>query len=165
MHIERYEKLWIYAFVVMLAVFVAALMAGAILFNVRVPGSAGLINPANLDETAFANPGIRDMGDGNYEVYMVARMWSFQPSQIVVPEGAHVTFYVTSADVTHGFIIEHHNANLEVLPGVIGVTNTTFNTPGTFKLQCHEYCGRGHQMMHIDIIVEEAEVALAANEE
>ncbi|MCA9891961.1 MAG: cytochrome C oxidase subunit II [Anaerolineae bacterium] len=165
MHIERFEKLWIYAFVVMLAVFVAALMAGAILFNVRVPGSAGLMNPADIPNSEFANPGVRDMGDGNYNVYVVARMWAFQPSEIVLPEGANVTFYVTSADITHGFIIEHHNANLEVIPGVIGTTRVTFPSAGTFKLQCHEYCGRGHQLMHIDIIVEETQVALAANEE
>ncbi|GAB4518010.1 MAG: cytochrome c oxidase subunit II [Anaerolineae bacterium] len=157
MHVDRYERIYIVAFVALLGVWLAALMVGAVVFGVRVPSSTAFVNPSELDQTEFANPGLRDMGNNEYEVYMVARMWSFTPAEIRVPEGAHVTFNVTSADITHGFIIEHHNANIEVIPGHIGQTSVTFDEPGTFAIQCHEYCGRGHHLMHMNVIVEETE--------
>lgn len=155
MHIDKYEKYWLYAVVATMGAFMAALLAGAVIFGVRLPDSGEFINPTRLDETEFANPGIRDMGNGEYEVYMVARMWSFSPSEIRVPVGSTVTFNVTSADITHGFIIEHHNANLQIIPGHVGQTRVQFKRPGEFRLICHEYCGRGHHLMHMPIVVEE----------
>ena len=155
MHIDQYERYWIIAFVAVLTLFMASLFAGAIIFGVRTPSSVGFINPSRLENTAFANPQVRHMGGNEYEVTMLARMWSFTPAEVRVPVGAEVTFNVTSADITHGFIIEHHNANMELVPGHIATTRVTFNKEGEFALQCHEYCGRGHHLMHAMVIVEE----------
>lgn len=155
MHIHEYERYWIIIFVAVLGVFLAALMAGAVIFGVRLPDTGEFINPTRLEQTEFANPGIRDMGDNKYTAHILARMWAFQPSEIRVPVGAEVTMNITSADITHGFIIEHHNANLEILPGHVGRITVTFDEPGTYRFICHEYCGRGHHLMHGQIIVEE----------
>ena len=165
MHIDEYERYYIIAFVAVFGVFVAALMAGAVVFGVRVPDSGDFINPSELGNTEFANPGVRDMGDNQYEVYMTAQMWSFSPNTIRVPVGADVTFNITSRDITHGFIIEKHNANLEVIPGHVGSVRVTFNEEGTFAIICHEYCGRGHHLMHGQVIVEEEATSVAEAEE
>lgn len=156
MHVDKYEQYWIIAFVSMLGVFVAALLAGAIIFGVRVPTPQGFVDPSNLQDTEFANPGVRDMGDNEYEVWMIARMWQFQPAELSFPVGSEVTFNVTSADVTHGFIIEHHNANLEIVPGHIAQARVTFNEPGIYRIQCHEYCGLEHHSMYMPITITEA---------
>lgn len=161
MHIDKYERYWIMAFTAVLAVFVAALVAGAIVFGVRVPEEGGFINPSRLENTEFANPGIRDMGNNEYEVYMVAQKWAFIPREISVPLGATVTFHITSRDITHGFIIEHHNANIELVPGHVGQTTVTFDEEGTFAYLCHEYCGQFHHGMWGQITVGEATVETA----
>lgn len=157
MHIDKYERAWIIAVSATLGVFMAALIAGAVVFGVRVPQPEGFVNPNRLGDTVFANPGVRDMGNNVYEVTMVAQMWNFLPAEIRVPVGAQVDIMITSVDVTHGFIIEHHNANFEVLPGHIARAQVTFNEAGEYRFICHEYCGQLHHIMHGVIIVEEME--------
>lgn len=167
MHIDKYERYWLIIVTAALGIFFAALVAGAVIFGVRAPDRIELINPQRLDLTEFANPGIYDMGDNQYTVYMVAsyrRGWIFDAGQdeklngknqvLRFPLGAQVTFFVTSEDITHGFIIEEHNANLELVPGQVGRVQLTFDKPGTFHIQCHEYCGSGHQTMWAQIVVQ-----------
>ncbi|MCC6613925.1 MAG: cytochrome c oxidase subunit II [Anaerolineae bacterium] len=169
LEIDRYERIYIILAAAMLGVFFAALIAGAIIYGVRLPTASAFINPILIDETEFANPGLRDMGDGNYEVYIVAHMWAYEVGTtektavglpiLRVPEGAKVTFNITSRDVQHGFYIEHHNVNLQILPGHIASQTVTFSERGTYHVICHEYCGRGHQTMGMVIIVEPADGA------
>jgi cytochrome c oxidase subunit II len=133
------------------------------------------VNPRAINQTAFANPGLRAMGDNRYEAYIIAQMWQFNAgsteleadgTQILhVPQGAQVTFYITSSDITHGFIIERSNVNFEVVPGHVARATHTFNEPGTYKMMCHEYCGRLHQNMHMTLIVEPAESASVSADE
>jgi len=157
MHIHEYERYWIVISVAVMGVFVALLVAGAVVFGVRLPDTGQFVNPSELGNTEFSSPGIRDMGDNEYEVYMIGRMWNFQPAQLTVPEGATVTFNITSQDITHGFIIEHHNINLQLVPGHVARARVTFDEAGEYQFICHEYCGRGHHLMHGQIVVEAAE--------
>lgn len=153
---DRYERNWLMAVVATLGVFFASLIAGALAFGVRVPQPEGFINPLQLEASVFANPGLRDMGNNHYEAVILARTWAFTPAEIRVPVGAQVDFVMTSGDVTHGFIIEQHNVNFEVVPGHIARVPVTFDQAGEFHFICHEYCGRGHHLMYGLIIVEEA---------
>ena len=74
-------------------------------------------------------------------------MFNFVPAILTVPTGAKVTFYVTSADVVHGFFIPNTDINMMVIPGWVNVESHTFTRPGEYLLICHEYCGIGHQNM------------------
>ena len=166
LEIDKYERTYIILAVVMLGAFFAALVAGAFIYGVRLPTADQFVNPLLLDQTEFANPGLRDMGSGKYEAYIVAQMWQYNAGAsetdvlgrpiLRVPVGSEVTFVVTSRDIQHGFYVEHHNVNIQVLPGHIGRQTVTFNRPGEYHVICHEYCGRGHQNMGMVIIVEEA---------
>lgn len=164
MHVDKYEQMWLIVVSITLGIFFAALLAGAVIFGVRNPDPGGFINPLELDQTEFANPGVRDMGNNEYEVTMVGYMWYFAPSTIRVPVGAEVTFNITSGDVTHGFIIEDHNINFELVPGHIARQTVTFHEEGEFRMICHEYCGRGHHLMHAVIIVEDEASTTALGE-
>lgn len=155
MHIDRLERTWILIVVATMSAFLAALVVGAVVFGVRLPEPAGRVNPSELQNTQFNDPQLVHLGGNKYEVHILARTWAFVPNEIRVPAGSEVTFYVTSQDITHGFIIEHHNINLQLVPGHISRATGRFNTPGTYKIQCHEYCGRGHHLMNADLIVEE----------
>lgn len=168
MHIDRFERYWLVIASAVLGAFFAALIAGAVIFGVRLPSSPGdFINPMGLSLTEFANPGIYPSltEDNVYDAYIVARMWRFDIGSdekdelgndiVRLPVGARVNINVTSADVTHGFLIERHNVNIQVIPGHIGRSTVVFREPGVYRLLCHEYCGRGHQQMHSMFIIEE----------
>ncbi len=161
-HIDPYERTWITIITVMLGVFFATLIAGMAIFGVANTEEGGFINPSAIDNTVFASPGIRHMGGNQYEAVILAYMWAFEPAELRVPAGSEVTFVVTSRDISHGFMIEHHNANMELLPGHISRIQARFNEPGEYRIICNQYCGRGHQIMHAVIVVEEAETSTVA---
>lgn len=160
MHIDVLERYWLIAVGAMLGAFMAALLASVLIFGIQLPSPVGRVDPQQLDKTDFAQTGLRDTGKGHYDMYIVAQMWRFDvgqkgsaPAEIHIPAGSEVTFYITSKDVTHGFIIEQHDVNLMLVPGQIARASTTFNHAGTYHIICHEYCGTGHQAMTATIIV------------
>ena len=93
--------------------------------------------------------------DGVLEVQMVALMFAFAPAEIRVPAGRPIRFRLTSADVTHGFMIAGTNANSMLLPGYISQFTTVFPRAGDHLIVCHEFCGNGHHVMYGRIIVED----------
>jgi hypothetical protein len=78
MHIDRLEKYWIVIVAAVLGAFFASLLAAMLVFGLRLPSlPAEFVNPLALSETRFASPGLRDMGDGNYELTLTSLMWRF----------------------------------------------------------------------------------------
>ncbi|MEM7130306.1 MAG: cytochrome c oxidase subunit II [Chloroflexota bacterium] len=156
-HVDRYEAFWIRISLVTLVAFGLAIIISSSVFSIQVPGVYQRINPNTLmtpQSSLFANPGLRELAPGQYEAYIRSQIWAFTPSQIRIPAGANITFYVTSQDVQHGFKIAKTNINMMVLPGQISKLTTRFDEPGTYNIICHEYCGIGHHNMYGQIIVE-----------
>ncbi len=154
MHIYRSEKLWLTFVVVMMVVFLATITTAAVVDGLVPPSHIQSIDPTKVSETPpFDHPGLRKISGGNYEVYYVARIFSFTPQHLEIPAGAHVTFYVTSGDVEHGFSVPLTGVNTMVTPGWVSTVSHTFKTPGKYLLVCNEYCGAGHQLMAGDIEV------------
>lgn len=104
-------------------------------------------------DKAYENPKINKIDDSTYQVFAVAQMWMFQPSEIYIPVGSEVDFFVTSKDVVHGFNIAEKNVNMMAIYGNINKTTVKFEKPGIYKITCHEYCGAGHQNMQAEVIV------------
>ncbi len=104
-------------------------------------------------DKAYENPRVNKIDDSTYQVFAVAQMWMFQPSEIYIPVGSEVDFYVTSKDVVHGFNIADKNVNMMAIFGAINKTTVKFEKPGVYKITCHEYCGIGHQNMQAEVIV------------
>lgn len=81
--------------------------------------------------------------------------WSIKPAQVVA--GTPVEFHVTSKDVNHGFAIYGPSmlilGQVQAMPGYDNVLRQTFNTPGTYKILCLEYCGLGHHVMAAELKV------------
>jgi cytochrome c oxidase subunit 2 len=140
---------------IMMAVFLAVITTAAVVDGVVPPSRVQTIDPTKVAQTPpFDHPGLRKVSDGEYEAYYVAHVFEFEPHSIAVPVGAHVTFYVTSADVEHGFSIPETGVNTMVTPGWVSSVAHTFRTPGTFLLICNEYCGAGHQAMAAKVVVQ-----------
>ena len=104
-------------------------------------------------DKTYEIPKVTKLDDKTYQVYAVAKMWQFEPSQIYIPVGSEVDFFLTSKDVVHGFNIANKNVNLMAVYGNINKTTVKFDKAGVYKITCHEYCGVGHQNMQAEVIV------------
>lgn len=113
MHIHRLEKIWLVIGISMLIVFLSVVGVGAFALGMQPPSShhgAHTIDPEKVRETApFDNLGLEKIGENEYNAYMVAYAFSFDPKDIEIPAGAKVDFYVTSTDVVHGFQVPGTN--------------------------------------------------------
>ena len=104
-------------------------------------------------DKAYTEPKVNKIDEKTYQVFAVAQMWSFQPSEIYIPVGSEVDFYLSSKDVVHGFNIADKNINMMAIYGNINKTTVKFDEPGVYEIVCHEYCGVGHQNMKAQVIV------------
>jgi len=104
-------------------------------------------------DKAYTEPKVNKLDEKTYQVFAVAAMWQFQPSEIYIPVGSDVDFYLTSKDVVHGFNIAQKNVNMMAVYGAINKTTVKFDKPGVYEIVCHEYCGVGHQNMAAQVIV------------
>lgn len=84
-------------------------------------------------------------------VDVVGRQWSWQIAPATVRTGSAVEFRVTSEDVNHGFALYAPDgrivAQTQAMPGYTNRLLYTFDQPGTYTVQCLEYCGLGHAPM------------------
>ena len=149
MHIHSYEKIWLAASVLLILVLLGSVTYGAVGPGVAmVSDTEPAIDAGALDEDErFSEPRVEQVGENEYEVYVVARQFGFQPDPIVVPANSTVTFYVTSADVIHGFEVAGTNANTMVVPGEVSEITVETDDPAEYGIVCNEYCGAGHHAM------------------
>ncbi|MCK9540284.1 cytochrome oxidase [Dokdonella sp.] len=84
-------------------------------------------------------------------VDVLGRMWSWQITPASVRAGSLVEFRVTSGDVNHGFAIYAPDGRIvtqtQAMPGFTNRLLHRFAQPGTYTVQCLEYCGLGHAPM------------------
>jgi cytochrome c oxidase subunit II len=109
-----------------------------------------LANPQTLHvsgEFVESNLGSAVEADGSVTVRAVGQQFSFTPQCILVPTDTPVNFRATSADVVHGFLIDHTNINTMLVPGYISALPAKFDKPGEHPMPCQEFCGMGHEGM------------------
>jgi cytochrome c oxidase subunit 2 len=147
--IHRYEKLWLGASLLLIVIFIATVTYGAVGAGIEmVSASGGTISPDAVSEhPQFSDPGVERVGEDEYEAYVVARRFFFQPSTMQVPANSTVTFYVTSPDVIHGYSLVGTNTNVMAIPGQISEFTVEFDEPTTYGVVCNEYCGSAHHTM------------------
>ncbi|WP_019532885.1 cytochrome c oxidase subunit II [Paenibacillus ginsengihumi] len=155
MHMHRLEKIWLAFGISMLIVFLGVLGVGAFAKGIHPPGHhRHIVDPETVDKVApFNEPGLRKIGDNEYEAYMLAFAFGYAPEKMEVPAGATIHFHVTSKDVVHGFQIPGTNVNMMVMPGEVNQLTYTFKEPGEYLILCNEYCGVAHENMMTTIIV------------
>lgn len=155
MQIDRQERIFLYASIVVLGLFFGAILLSVTEAGIHLPSDVDTLDPQAVDTTApFDNPGVFQIGPDEFQVVMVAEAWGYTPSEIRVPKGAEVTFTVTSKDVIHGFMIPETTVNAMLIPGQITRVTYTFDEAGEHNLLCHEFCGIGHHNMFARVVVE-----------
>lgn len=158
--IEKYERYFLYASIVLLVAFFAAIMLSIAEAGIHLPTRDDTLDPAAVDQTApFDAPGVTQIGENQYRAVIVAATWQFTPSEIRVPKGSEVEFVLTSRDVIHGILIPQTTVNAMIIPGRVTRVTATFDEPGEHTIVCHEFCGLanegiGHHSMFGTLVVE-----------
>ncbi|MCC7025047.1 MAG: cytochrome c oxidase subunit II [Thermomicrobiales bacterium] len=77
--------------------------------------------------------------------------WYWDLDRASAVAGQPVEFRVTGGDVTHGFGIYDDSGRLlaqtQAMPNYTNRLLYTFDTPGTYRILCLEYCGIAHHGM------------------
>lgn len=77
--------------------------------------------------------------------------WYWEIDQEEVPLGKPVVFNVHTKDVTHGLGVVDASGRIlfqtQAMPGYVNKVEHTFETAGTHKVICMEFCGVGHHDM------------------
>lgn len=144
--IEKTEKQVLIITGLVLATFIFSILYARGKYNADLPECLPF-------DKAYTEPKVTKIDDSTYQVFAVAQMWAFQPSEIYIPVGSEVDFFLTSKDVVHGFNIADKNINMMAIFGSINKTTVKFDKPGVYEIVCHEYCGTGHQNMKAEVIV------------
>lgn len=143
---ERNEKRVLLASGSLMGFFLLLLVYSGLGLSVTVPTCL-------TDVAPFTQGKVEQKSPGTYDVYLVARMWFFDPGEIRVTPGADINLYLSALDVTHGVYIEGTNVNLMAVPGSVNFARFRLGREGVYRIFCHEYCGLGHQNMAGKIVV------------
>lgn len=71
---------------------------------------------------------------------------------LVIPVGKKVRFLLTSEDVIHSWWVPEFAVKKDANPGFINEAWTRVNTPGAYRGQCAELCGKDHGFMPIVVL-------------
>lgn len=157
LHADPYERRWMIVSMVILIAFMVTVTVAGFALGFQVPGDESRVDPRTVADTPpWSEPGLRDLGNGEYAVYIISRQYLFQPREFTVPVGSTVTFYVTSIDVQHGFKLQDTNVNMQIVPGEVSKLTVEFDEPGEHLFICNEFCGIGHAAMFGSVTVEAA---------
>lgn len=70
---------------------------------------------------------------------------------LVLPVGKKVKFLITADDVIHAWWVPELGWKRDAIPGFINEAWTLIETPGTYRGQCAELCGKDHGFMPVVI--------------
>ncbi|HJV47381.1 MAG TPA: cytochrome c oxidase subunit II [Bacillota bacterium] len=156
MHIHKLEKIWL--ILGMGCMFIFLSITGIQFFFVghhnQASAQSVVLDPQKVEQTPpFDQPGLKKIGDHQYEADIIAMTFGYKPNKLTIPVGSTVTFKVTSKDVVHSFTIPGTDVNLAVTPGLVNDATYTFKKTGNILVLCNEYCGAGHQLMKMEVEV------------
>jgi cytochrome c oxidase subunit II len=99
---------------------------------------------------------------GDIEIYVVAKqwMWKFEHpggqreiDTLHVPVGKTIRLVMASQDVIHSLFIPAFRIKHDVVPGTYETMWFKADKPGTYQLECSEFCGTQHAHMRGEVIV------------
>jgi cytochrome c oxidase subunit 2 len=75
-------------------------------------------------------------------------------NEMYIPVGRPVVIKVTSRDVIHSFWVPNLAGKRDLIPGYTTAIWLQADSPGTYRGQCAEFCGRQHANMAIEVVAE-----------
>ena len=91
-------------------------------------------------------------GNDVIEVKATGGQWFWEIDRTEVPTGKTVIFLLHTKDVNHGFGVADASWRIlfqtQAMPGYVNKVAHIFETPGTYRVMCLEFCGVGHHDMN-----------------
>jgi cytochrome c oxidase subunit II len=81
-------------------------------------------------------------------VKILARRFTYTPSQITLKKGVPVVLELTTADVLMGFSLPDFNVRADIVPDQVARLRLVPDKAGTFEFLCDVFCGSGHETMN-----------------
>jgi cytochrome c oxidase subunit II len=81
-------------------------------------------------------------------IKVVARRFTFTPSEISLKKGVPVVLELTTLDVVMGFNAPDFGVRSDIVPGKTSQVRFTPDKTGKFTFQCDIFCGSGHEDMN-----------------
>lgn len=78
---------------------------------------------------------------------MLAKKFTYEPSEVTLKLNEPVTFRLTSADVVMGFSVPDFKTRGTIIPGQTTEVSMTPDKIGEFTFVCDVFCGSGHEDM------------------
>ncbi len=85
---------------------------------------------------------------------IVAKKFSYSPSEVRLKKGETVTLLLKTEDVAHGLKSKDLQLDAKIVPGEETKVTVTPQTAGQFTAFCSTFCGSGHFGMKMTFIVE-----------
>ena len=70
-------------------------------------------------------------------------------NEVVLPVGKKIRFLLTASDVIHAWWLPDLGQKQDAIPGFVNEMWTQIDTPGVYRGQCAELCGKDHGFMPI----------------
>ena len=86
-------------------------------------------------------------------VEIIAKRFTYQPSELTIKKGEPVVLVLHSEDVTHGLRIPDLDVELQVSKGGSSEASITPEKTGDFTGHCWVFCGAGHGGMALTVHV------------
>ena len=78
---------------------------------------------------------------------MLAKKFTYEPSELTLKLNEPVIFQLTSADVVMGFSVPDFRTRGTIIPGQMTEVAMTPDKIGEFTFLCDVFCGSGHENM------------------
>jgi cytochrome c oxidase subunit 2 len=88
-------------------------------------------------------------------VRIVAKRFTYTPSEITLKKGEPVVLELVSEDRVHGFKLPAFKIRTDVRPNEVTRVPLTPDKAGTFTFACDVFCGDGHDDMSGTVVVTE----------
>ncbi|MCL6637176.1 MAG: cupredoxin domain-containing protein [Alicyclobacillus sp.] len=87
-------------------------------------------------------------------VHVEASNWKWTLDKTTFKAGVPIDFKVQATEGAHGFAIAGTNVSQTIAQGQAPVDKVwTPDKPGTYTIYCDQFCGSGHDAMHVQITV------------
>ena len=98
-------------------------------------------------QTFAISPSFKKFKQGKV-IKVVARRFTFEPSEITLKKGQTVTFELVTQDVLMGFNAPDFSTRADIVPSTVAHVTFTPDKTGTFPFLCDVFCGSGHENMN-----------------
>jgi cytochrome c oxidase subunit 2 len=91
-------------------------------------------------------------GNDVIKVNATSGQWFWEIDRTEVPAGKPIVFLLHTKDVNHGFGVADESGRIlfqtQAMPGYVNKVAYVFESPGTYRVMCLEFCGVGHHDMN-----------------